>query len=127
MADISRIKKLPQKRMDAIVALLTYRSVGEAAQTVGIGETTLYRWLQDPDFQEAYRDAKFEVVQQALSQLQQCCGEAAEVLREIMKDTTVPPYTRVVAARTILETSIRAVEIDILEARIDKLEQYIEE
>ncbi|KPL20030.1 MAG: hypothetical protein AMJ92_00050 [candidate division Zixibacteria bacterium SM23_81] len=113
--------------MDAIVALLSHRSVGEAAQAVGIGETTLYRWLQDSVFQEAYRDAKFEVVQQALSQLQQTCGEAADVLREIMKDQEVPPYTRVVAARTILETSIRAVEIDTLVARIEKLEQFIEE
>ena len=113
--------------MDAIVALLNKQTVRDAAQAVGVGETTLYRWLQDPDFQEAYRDAKFEVVQQALSQLQQSCGEAAQVLGEIMKDKEVPPYTRVVAARTILETSIRAVELDTLEARIEKLEQFIED
>jgi hypothetical protein len=94
---------------------------------VGIGETTLYRWLQDSAFQEAYRDAKFEVVQQALAQLEQACGEAAGVLREIMINPKVPPYTRVCAARTILETSIKAVEMDVREARIEKLEEFIDE
>lgn len=127
MAGISKIKSLPTKRMEAIVALLHHRTVSEAAKTVGIGETTLYRWLREPDFQEAYREAKYDVVQQALSQLQQACGEAAGVLREIMKDPKVPPYTRVSAARTILETSIKAVEQDVLEARIEKLEQFIED
>jgi uncharacterized protein (UPF0147 family) len=125
MADISAIKNLPQKRMDAIVALLNKQTVRDAAQAVGIGETTLYRWLHDSAFQEAYREAKYEVVQQTLSQLQKASGEAARVLQEIMTDPKVPAYTRVTAARIILETSIKAVEIDTLEARITKLEEFI--
>jgi transposase-like protein len=125
MADISAIKNLPQKRMDAIVALLNKQTVRDAAQAVGIGETTLYRWLNDSAFQKAYRDAKFEVVQQTLSQLQRASGEAARVLQEIMTDSKVSAYTRVAAARIILETSIKAVEIDTLEARITKLEEFI--
>ena len=125
MEDISGIKKLPPKRMKAIVALLNHDTVRDASQAVGIGETTLYRWLQDPTFQEAYREAKFEVVQQTLSQLQKASGEAARVLQEIMNDNKVSAYTRVAAARIILETSIKAVEIDTLEARISKLEEFI--
>ena len=111
--------------MKAIVALLNHDTVRDASQAVGIGETTLYRWLQDPTFQEAYREAKFEVVQQTLSQLQKASGEAARVLQEIMNDNKVSAYTRVAAARIILETSIKAVEIDTLEARISKLEEFI--
>jgi uncharacterized protein (UPF0147 family) len=125
MEDISGIKKLAPKRMKAIVALLNHDTVRDASQAVGIGETTLYRWLQDSAFQEAYREAKFEVVQQTLSQLQKASGEAARVLQEIMNDNKVSAYTRVAAARIILETSIKAVEIDTLEARITKLEEFI--
>jgi len=44
-----------------------------------------------------------------------------------MKDAKVSPHTRVTAARVILETSIKAIEIDTLEARIEKLEAFIEE
>jgi transposase-like protein len=125
MADISAIKNLPQKRMDAIVALLNKQTVRDAAQAVGVGETTLYRWLHDSTFQEAYREAKYEIVQQTLSQLQKASGEAARVLQEIMNDSKVSAYTRVAAARIILETSIKAVEIDTLQARITKLEEFI--
>lgn len=127
MVEISKMKSLPKKRMEAIVALLSHQTVRDAAQVVGIGETTLYRWLQDPTFQEAYQEARYAVVQQALTQLQQACGEAAGVLREIMNNPKVPPYTRVSAAKTVLETSIKAVELDVLEARIEKLERYIED
>jgi hypothetical protein len=125
MRDISGKKSLPKRRMEAVVALLSHRTVREAAHAVGIGESTLFRWLQDPFFQDAYRAAKYDVVQQTLAQLQRASGEAAHVLQKIMTDPKVSAYTRVAAARIILETSIKAVEIDTLEARITKLEEFI--
>jgi len=127
MVDVQAVKKLPRRRMDAVVALVSYPNIREAAKSAGIGENTMYRWLRDPTFQEAYREAKYQVVQQALSQLQEASGEAARALRAIVNDPEISPHTRVTAARTILETAIRAVEIDTLEARIQRLEQYIEE
>ena len=117
--------KLPRKRQQAIAALLECGTVKDAAQIVGIGNATLFRWLQDSAFQEAYREAKRRVVEQAISRLQKVSSEAVDTLREIMTDTEKPASSRVTAARTILEMAIKAVELEDLEVRIVDLERHI--
>lgn len=118
--------KYPHKREQAIIALLSHSSIGQAAKTAGISEVTLWRWIKDQEFQQAYREAKRRVVDQAISRLQQVCGEAVETLREIMTDPEKPTSSRVTAARAILEMAVKAVEIDDLASRVEKLERTIE-
>jgi len=115
--------KLPRKRQQAIAALLECGTVKEAAKSVGIGHATMFRWLQDPEFQDAYREAKRYVVDQAISRIQQVACEAVRILQEIMNDEQKPAGARVSAARIVLETAVRGVEIQDLEERIQKLEQ----
>jgi hypothetical protein len=43
--------KLSRKRQQAIAALIEAPTIREAAGIVGIGEATLFRWLQDANFQ----------------------------------------------------------------------------
>jgi hypothetical protein len=43
-------EKLSRKQEHTIAALLTAPSVAEAAQSAGVGEPTLYRWLKEPAF-----------------------------------------------------------------------------
>lgn len=119
--------KLPHKQDQAIIALLEQPSIKQAAQSVGISEVTLFRWLQEPEFQRAYREARYRVVEQAISRLQQVSGEAVDTLREIMRDTEKPPSTRVTAAKAVLEMSIKAVELEDLVTRVEELERFIEE
>jgi hypothetical protein len=119
--------KLPRKREQAIIALLEQPSIKQAAQSVGISEVTLFRWLQEPDFQRAYREAKHRVVEQAISRLQQVSREAVDTLREVMIDTEKPPSTRVTAAKAVLEMSIKAVELEDLASRVEELERFVEE
>ncbi|MGD1092125.1 MAG: hypothetical protein ABSB35_09045 [Bryobacteraceae bacterium] len=45
-------------KKEAAVALLSQRSMEEAAKTAGIGTQTLYRWLKLPEFQAAYLEAR---------------------------------------------------------------------
>lgn len=117
--------KLPRKQQQAIAALIEYPTMKEAAKTVGIGEVTLFRWMQDQEFQRAYRRAKKQVVDQAISRLQQVSREAVEALRAVMNDADKPPSARVTAAKAVLDMSIKAIEIEDLEARINALEQKL--
>lgn len=110
----------------AIIALLTEPTLKQAAKTAGIGEATLWRWLQDPEFAEQYRSARKQTVSQAVSRLQQACGEAVDTLRSIMTDDAAPAPSRVTAAKAVLETSLKAVEMEELEKRIEKLEKLQE-
>jgi hypothetical protein len=62
------------------------------------------------------------VVQQAITQVQRATGEAVETLRSVMQDAEAPASARVSAAKAILETAIKAVEVEDIEARLTALE-----
>lgn len=120
-------EKVTRKQELTIAALLTAPSVGAAAQQAGIAEPTLYRWLKDAAFQTAYRDARRQVVQHAIVQVQRATGEAVETLRAVMQDPEAPASAKVSAAKAILETAVKAVELEDLEARIAMLEAQSQE
>jgi hypothetical protein len=61
-------------------------------------------------------------VQHAIVQVQSATGEAVEILRSVMQDTDASANARVSAAKAILETAVKAVELEDLEARIAALE-----
>lgn len=107
----------------AIMALLSSPTVTDAAKESGIPQTTLYRYLQDEEFQELYRQARSQAVGQTVSYVQSLCSSAIETLKSIMLDENGPKNARVSAARVILETSLRCVEADELMARLEKLER----
>jgi transposase-like protein len=115
-------EKLSHKQERAIAALLVASSVTAAAQQIGVNENTLLRWLKDAAFQSAYREARRAVVQQAITQVQRATGEAVETLRRVMQDAEAPASARVSAAKAILETAIKAIELEDLEQRIVALE-----
>jgi len=120
-------EKKDQKQERAISALLNASSIREAAKEAGIAEATLHRYLKDDVFKAQYQAAKKEVVQQAICQLQRSAGKAVKVLIEIAEDKESPSSARVSAAKTILETSLKAVELEDLERRIAELERHVKE
>jgi len=118
-------EKIEARQERAISALLQAQTMREAAKEAGISESTLLRWLHDETFMESYRKAKRQVVQLAICQLQRSAGKAAKVLLEVAEDKVNPASARVSAAKTILETSLKAVEIEDLEKRISHLEEAL--
>ncbi len=120
------MEQLSKKQQTAIAALISHRTIEEAAQFASVGRTTLFRWFQDDVFQTAYRQARSEVVRHAIALAQSACSEAVEVLRGIMSSNDSPATTRVSAAKAILDISIKAVEIDDLLARVERIEEKIQ-
>ena len=118
-------EKLSRKQEQTIAALLTCGSITEASQQCGIAEATIHRWLKDADFQTAYREARRQVVQQAIAQVQQATGEAVETLRSVMQDPEAPASAKVSAAKTVIETAVKAVELEDLEFRVQLLEAQL--
>lgn len=117
--------KMTRKMESAVAALLTAPTIATAAAAVGISEQTLWRWLQDPDFKERYREAKREAVAQAVARLQQVSSQAVETLWVIMTDDEAKDSTRVTAAKAVLEMAIKGIELEDLAARIDALEKSL--
>jgi hypothetical protein len=65
----------------AILVLLAEPTLERAAKKCGIGVTTLWRWLQEPEFQRHYREARRTVFEETLLSLQSIAGEAVETLQ----------------------------------------------
>ena len=114
--------KFGRKMEDAIAALLTQRNVDEAARAAGIGTRTLLRWLQLPEFQKAFRDARRAAFSQSIARLQQGASAAATTLLKTMIDPNTPASVRVRAAEAIFNHAAKAIEIEDIEARVAALE-----
>jgi hypothetical protein len=115
--------KLSRTQEKAIAALLSTRTIGEAAKTCGVNDATMWRWLQLPDFAAAYRAARRQVVERAVSELQAACGEAVETLKRNLHCENAAVEIR--AAQIILEQAIKGVELMDLQERIERLEELL--
>ncbi len=115
--------KFGRKHEDAIVALLTNRTIEDAARTVGVSTKTLLRWQKEPAFDVAYRAAKRAAFAQSIARLHHLSSAAVSTLGKVMLDAATPPATKVRAADSILDHTAKAIEIEDIEARVAALEQ----
>ncbi|HKE26146.1 MAG TPA: helix-turn-helix domain-containing protein [Bryobacteraceae bacterium] len=119
--------QLSRKMDAAIAALLTHRSIEEAAKATGIGTQTLMRWMKLPEFDSAYREARRDAFRQSVARLQQASTAAVSTLLKIMVDPNAPASVRVRAADSVLDHSRQAIEIEDVEVRVAALEQAAEQ
>lgn len=115
--------KFGRKKELAIAALLTNRSVEDAARAVDLNHNTLLNWLKIPAFVKEYRAARREVVNQAVARLQQATGAAGAVMLKLMTDPNVPAAVRLRAAECVFDRAIKGVELEDIEERVAELER----
>ncbi|MDA8139438.1 MAG: hypothetical protein M0036_12375 [Desulfobacteraceae bacterium] len=116
------MREIAPKQQRAILALLESPTIQKAASQVGISEATLYRWLSNDAFKEELKATKQKIVGHAIARIQNATGLAVDALVEILGDKNSPPSTRVAASRVILEITNKAVEIEELQSRLDRIE-----
>jgi hypothetical protein len=114
--------KFGHKKEQAIVALLSRKSVEDAARAVGIGTNTLLRWTKDPEFDAAYREARSTAFRQSIARLQDAANAAVTTVLKIMVDSNVSAGTRLRAAEVVLSQAAKANEIEDIESRVAELE-----
>jgi hypothetical protein len=115
--------KFGRKKEEAVAAILSQRSLDEAARVVGIGVATLTRWQKLPEFQEALRRARREAFSQTVGRLQQGSSAAATTLLKVMLDQSTPASTKVRAAESIMSHAMKAIELEDVLARLTELER----
>ena len=118
--------KFSRKMEEAIAALLIQRNVEEAAKAIGIAPNTLLKWMKQPEFDAAYREARRLAFRQSVARLQQASGAAVSTLLKVMLDVNAPHSTRVRAADSVLDHAAKAIEIEDVEARVAELERAVE-
>ena len=118
-------ENLSHKQEQAIAALLTESTVASAAEKAGVGEVTLYRWLKVQEFASAYREARREVVEKAIAQMQQSSWAAATTLIRLLASGS--DAVRLRAAQAILDQANKGIEQLDFEERLTALEQQAEQ
>ena len=104
-----------------IVALLHKPTIKEAAAEVGISERTAFRWLQNPEFQTRYTEARRAATSDAVRELQGKALQAAETLARNL--TCGNPFAENAAANAILSHSLKAIEQEEIMERVKGLEE----
>ena len=89
----------------ALAALLSEPTIAQAATQANVSESTLLRWLAEPSFKARYRDARRQVVELAVTGLQQATSEAVETLSRNLQCGV--PSSEIAAAKTILDFAVK--------------------
>lgn len=96
-------EKASRKQVTALAALLTSSTITAAARQSGVSETSLRRWLKQPDFRRRYWKARRNVLNDAIGRLQIATEQAVEALVSLVADAEAPGTVRVAAAKVIFE------------------------
>jgi hypothetical protein len=115
--------KFGRKQEEAIAALLTQKSTEDAARVIGVGVSTLRRWMRIPEFDAAYRQARRDAMWQTIARLQQNSGAAAATIFKIMVDLNAAASSRLRAAERVIEYGLRGMETEDIHARVSALER----
>lgn len=116
--------KLTGKQARAVLCLLSAPNLEAAAKAAKVSVTTLWRWMQTPSFQKACRETRRQAVGRAVGEIQAASSEAVGVLRSIMAEKDAPA-SRLGAAKAILEFSLKTLETEFLEERLERLEAIV--
>ena len=111
----------------AVTALLTHPSITKAAESVGIGERTLRRWMKEPAFRRAYREARAETHSQAMALVLRYEALAVNTLAKVMQDPLSPHSAKVSAAGLMMKQGHDVVELEDVQQRVEALEQDLKE
>ena len=114
-------ENLTPKQERAIAALLSEATVASAAEKAGVGEVTLYRWLKQRHFLAAYREARRQVMEKSVAQMQQGSWAASTTLLKLLGSPS--DSVRLRAATEILDQANKGLETLDFEERLRRLEE----
>jgi hypothetical protein len=114
--------KSASAREQAILALLSERTMGQAAARCGVGERTLRRWLtEDGEFKAEYEAARSATFQVGMSRIQALAGRVVETLEDLLGAKQYPAV-RLGAARTVAEIGMHQYDADTILRKLEKIE-----
>lgn len=102
---MSKAKAISDEQI--IAALLTHRTIKEAAAAAGISERAIYDRMNAGSFQALYKAAKSDLMRSAAIDLQAHINAAIDTIAEIMTNKDNNAAIRLQAAQTILNNAAK--------------------
>ena len=106
----------------AITALLSCRTLEDAAREARVAPATLRRWRLVPAFAAAYQAARLALLESATNALRSATSEAVDALLRNL--TCGKPAAEIRAAEIILTNAYRSAEVEDLTERIAAIETF---
>lgn len=118
--------RLNTKQVNALNQLLKGETVAKTAETIGVSERQIYRWLQAEDFTAEMRRLKSEMLRMSGVRLVALTSKALKALTEIIEEPGVPGAgVRLRCAVAILELVDKWRVSDDFEERLSILERQV--
>lgn len=116
---------LNHRQTGTILNLLTSSTVEEACRKSGVSKSTVYAWLKDTNFKEELERQRDVLVKSAFNRLK---GSVTKAVDELIKLLNSPrPDIRRLASKDVIDYTLKSIEIEDLEQRLNKLEKIISE
>lgn len=106
---------------EIIAALLQHSTVRDAAQAIGISTRTIYERMQNGEFRAQYREARAEIVREAVDKTNSKLSAAIDTITEIMLDKETPIRFRLQAAQIVIDRAGK------LSERLEKIDRLCAE
>ena len=119
-------KTLTTRQRKALEALLTCRTRAEACKRAGIGDETLRRYLRTPSFRAEYDERQAEILGEVTAISRRMLTDSLLTLEMIRDDPEVSPTTRTQASRSVMEYSLKIIEIYDLQRRVEAIEKSLD-
>jgi hypothetical protein len=114
---------LSTKQRKALEALLQTGEVSTAATVAHVHRDTIYRWMKQPVFASAVREAEAEAIDEVSRVLIRLSRSAVGTLAQAMAERDAPIGPRIRAADITLSRLLQVRELAVLEDRLTALEQ----
>lgn len=111
---------LTDKQRLIIAKVIGERTITEGLRKAGVSRTSFYLWLRDPAFKAELELQRRAITKEAFDNLRAGVSEAVDVLRALLKSNE--EGIRLRSAQTIIENTLKSIEIESLEDRITLLE-----
>ena len=116
----SKTSSLSRRQQSALPVIAATPTLAQAARSSGIGESTLYRWLEDPQFRDELIRLRQEAADLAKRELQGVMLRSVSVLAEALEDPDVAIRLR--AARYGMSFAVQISEVEKLRADLQAVE-----
>jgi hypothetical protein len=112
-----------RKREAAIAALLSCRTIKQAAAKAKVGERTLRGWLAEEEFRREYQAARQQTLDKAVSSLHGALGQAVRTLKRRLTGGKAADEIR--AALGIIDRAMQGAELLDLAGKVKELETIL--
>lgn len=114
---------LHHKWETAALALISEKTIADAAAKVGVTDACLYKWMNDPEFLAMYRSKKAVIVERAVGTLADCAVDAVTSLRGLLSSKKESVRARV--GLGILDQLNKSTETSFIMQKITEMEERL--